>query len=131
MEENMEVYEEEEEEVSSAEMAERILTQIYKEMEKVSKTSQEYMVLCQRATDLTEQCRNIKEAIRSEADIEEKKRNRWVPYFQIAGNIIGGAVGSGVSQWLNRKTVNDVLDTEKDGYMITSRSTGFIQKPRS
>ena len=123
--------EEEEEELTLAELAEKELRELYAERSKYPKTSEEYMVLSQRISDATEQQRNISDNLRNEAQIEEIKGNRFVPYFQIAGNVLGNAVGSAVGQMFNRKTVNDVLDCERDGYIPNSRASGYIQKPRN
>jgi hypothetical protein len=133
MDENEEVYEdeEEEEELTAAELAEQELRDLYRELKKHPKTSQEYMVISQRITDATESQRNLAEANRNEVQAIEIKNQRFVPYAQIAGQVLGAGVGAAVGQMLNRHTVNDVLDCERDGYIPKSKAVGFIQKPRS
>lgn len=129
-EERYEEEEYEEEELSVEEMIEQELKDVYAEMRKYSRVSQEYAVLSQRAIDLTEQKRNIDESNRNQVQADEMRGQRLVPYFQIAGNIAGSALGAMAGQWFNRKTVNDVLDCERNGGIVTSKATQFMQKPR-
>lgn len=105
-------------------MIEQEISNVYAEMAKYDKRSEDYRILCQRALELTEQSRN-------EVQKKEMKAHRWVPYAQIFGNVAGSALGAIAGQWFNRKTVNDVLDCERDGHIVSSKSTSFIQKPRS
>lgn len=107
------------------------LKAIYAEMRKYERTSQEYAILSQRATDITEQKRNNDESIRNQVQAYEMKGQRLVPFFQVFGNIAGSALGAMAGQWFNRKTVNDVLESERKGDIITSRAGQFMQKPRS
>ena len=123
--------EKEEEDLDPGQLIEQELKEIYREMKKWPKTSREYMILSQRATDATERKRNYDESVKDRVQATEMKGQRFVPFFQIFGNIVGSAAGAMAGQWLNRKTVNDVLDCERDGYIVNSKSTGFIQKPRS
>ena len=130
-EEEDEEEDDEEDELSADEMIEIARKDILKRMRKICKTSEEYAVLSQRLGELTEQKRDADEAAKDRAQTEEMRKQRWVPYFQIAGNIVGNAVGSAVGQMFNRRTVNDVLECERDGHIISTKATTFMQKPRN
>lgn len=121
----------EEEELSVSEMLDQELRAVYAEMKQYPKTSQEYSVLSQRAIDITEQKRNNDESLRNQVQAYEMKGQRLVPFFQVFGNVAGSALGAMAGQWFNRKTVNDVLDCERNGGIVTSKAGQFMQKPRS
>ena len=116
--------------MSVEQMIEQELRDVYAEMKKYSKFSEEYQILSQRAIDLTEQRRNADESNRNRVQAAEMKGQHLVPFIQAGATILGSAVGSMVGQMLNRKTVNDVLDCEKGGGIVTSKATQFMQKPK-
>ena len=86
---------------------------ILREMRKYPKTSDEYMALSQRLTEITE-C----------------ERNQW---GWIAPTIIQGVTGAAntfISYRMNRKTVKDVLDFEDRGNILNTKAAGYLKKPR-
>lgn len=127
-EEDEEEYEDEE---SSAEMLESETKELLREMKKLRKTSEEYMVLSQRLQDLTSAKENSAAAIREEKQSQQidNQKYAWIlpTVFQTLGNIAGQVAG----QMLNRGTVRDVIRYEDSGGIVTGKSSGFIQKPRN
>ena len=122
--------EEEEEEEDVADLIKHEKREILKAMASVPRTSEEYMVLSQRLADITECARNEAETRTEEKQGDQIDRSRysWLlpTVFQTAGTVVGQILG----QVLNRKTVNDVIDYEKKGEIVTSKAPSFIQKPR-
>ena len=130
-EEEYEEEEYEEEDVDSAEMIEEEIKAICRDMKKCNRTSQEYMVLSQRLSDLTDAKRNVDESLRErkQADQIDSQKYAWIlpTVCQTLGNVAGQVAG----QMLNRRTVNDVLYYEHDGNIVNSKAGGFMQKPRN
>ena len=133
--EEVEEEEDEYEDLDSTELIEMEVKALCREMKKYKRTSQEYMVLSQRLSDLTDAQRNNDESIRERkqaAQIDSQKYAWILPTVcQTMGNIVGQAAVAMIGQRENRKTVNDVLYYEKDGNIMTSKAVGFIQKPRN
>lgn len=129
--EDEEYEDEEEEDEDIQELIKAEKREILREMAKLPRTSQEYMVLAQRLADITECARNEAETIKEEkqADQIDHSKYSWLlpTVFQTGGMVVGQVLG----QVLNRKTVNDVVNYEKDGGIVTSKAGSFIQKPRS
>ena len=119
---NKEEIEEEEDEEDEEVTLEDIEKQILREMKHYQKTSPEYRALLQRLNEITECQRNKEQA-------KAAKAQRWNWAANLAGNIIGNSLKSAIEFGLNRKTVNDVLDYEKNGDILTTKSTSFIKKP--
>lgn len=125
-----EEYEDEEDE-DILELIKAEKKEILKEMAKLDRKSEEYMVLAQRLADITECARNEAETVTEEkqADQIDRSKYSWLlpTVFQTGGMIVGQVLG----QVLNRGTVRDVLKYEDDGNIVSTKSTSFIQKPRN
>lgn len=130
-EDDEEEFEEENEEDELIDELKAEAKSILREMRKLSKTSQEYMVLVQRLADITESKRNEMESIKEgkEADQIENSKYAWIlpTIFQTAGNVAGNIAVN----VMNRKNVKDMIKYEDDGYIANSKSSMFITKPRN
>ena len=95
---------------------------ILKEMAKVDSKSKEFMVLSERLVAITECERN-------ETQAEQAKAQKWG--WLVPAIIQGGstAINTVVSYAMNRKTVNDVLNFEDRGNILTTKSQMYIKKP--
>ena len=122
-----ETEEEEEEELDVADLITQEKRDLLMEMKTLDKKSPEYMVLAQRLADITECSQNEANAKKAEKEAAQSRYSWLLPtLFQTGGTIVGQVLG----QVLNRGTVNDVLKHEDDGNILTTKATGFIQKPR-
>ena len=116
-----EIYEEEEDEDEDYSLKE-IRKEIIREMRKYPKISEEYRVLMQRLTELTESERN-----QEQADAAKVAKYSWVP--NVITQIAGTVTNTVISYSMNRKTVRDVLDFEDRGNILTTKSQSYIKKP--
>ena len=129
-EEEDEEYEEDDEE-SSAEMIEKEAKELLREMRKLRKTSEEYMVLSQRLQDLTSAKENSAAAIREEKQSKQIDNQKYAWILPTVCQTLGNIAGQVAGQMLNRGTVRDVIRYEDSGGIVTGKSAGFVQKPRS
>lgn len=127
-EEDEEEYEDEE---SSAEMLESETKELLREMKKLRKTSEEYMVLSQRLQDLTSAKENSAAAIREEKQSQQIDNQKYAWILPTVCQTLGNIAGQVAGQMLNRGTVRDVIRYEDNGGIVTGKSSGFIQKPRN
>lgn len=127
-EEDEEEYEDEE---SSAEMLESETKELLREMKKLRKTSEEYMVLSQRLQDLTSAKENSAAAIREEKQSQQIDNQKYAWILPTVCQTLGNIAGQVAGQMLNRGTVRDVIRYEDSGGIVTGKSSGFIQKPRN
>ena len=128
--EDEEEYEEDEDE-DVIELIKSEKKEILREMAKLDRKSQEYMVLAQRLADITECARNEAETIREEKQADQIDASKYSWILPTVCQTFGTVVGQVAGQMLNRGTVRDVLKHEDEGNILTTKSTSFIQKPRS
>jgi len=114
-----EIYEDEEDDDYSLEDIKRDLK---REMRKYPKISEEYRVLMQRLTEITECERN-----EQQADAAKIQKYSWVP--NVVTQFAGTLTNTIISYSMNRKTVRDVLDFEDRGNILTTKSQSYIKKP--
>lgn len=115
-----EIYEDEEDDDDYS--LEEIKRDLKREMRKYPKISEEYRVLMQRLTEITECERN-----EQQADAAKIQKYSWLP--NVITNVVGTATNTIISYSMNRKTVRDVLDFEDRGNILTTKSQSYIKKP--
>ena len=115
-----EIYEEEEDDDNYS--IEEMRKDLMKEMRKYPKISDEYKILLQRLTEITEAERN-----KEQADAAKIAKFSWVP--NVITQIAGTVTNTVISYSMNRKTVREVLDFEDRGNILTTKSQSYIKKP--
>lgn len=88
------------------------INDILRRMKKCDETSEEYEKLTNRLVELED---------------ARKNRNSWMGQALIQGGL--GLINTGLSYFMNRRTVKDVLVHEDRGNILTTKSTSFIKKP--
>lgn len=86
---------------------------ILKAMSKLDPTSDEYMILSARLTEITE-C--------------DKNEKGWIVPAFIQGGI--GLLQTGLSYFMSNKSVKNVLSYEEKGNILNTKATQFLRKPR-
>lgn len=86
---------------------------ILKAMSKLDPTSDEYMILSARLTEITE-C--------------DKNEKGWIVPAFIQGGI--GLLQTGLSYFMSNKSVKNVLNYEEKGNILNTKATQFLRKPR-
>lgn len=97
---------------------------ILKQMGELNPLSEEFMILSKRLADITECERNETQTVQTVAQ-------KWSWILPTAVQTLGTIVNTTVGFAMNRGTVRNVVDAEKDGYIIKSAATPMINKPRS
>lgn len=88
------------------------INDILRRMKKCDETSEEYEKLTNRLVELED---------------ARKNKNSWMGQALIQGGL--GLINTGLSYFMNRRTVKDVLVHEDRGNILTTKSTSFIKKP--
>lgn len=88
------------------------INDILRRMKKCDETSDEYEKLTNRLVELED---------------ARKNKNSWMGQALIQGGL--GLINTGLSYFMNRRTVKDVLVHEDRGNILTTKSTSFIKKP--
>ena len=88
------------------------INDILRRMKKCDETSEEYEKLTKRLVELED---------------ARKNKNSWMGQALIQGGL--GLINTGLSYFMNRRTVKDVLVHEDRGNILTPKSTSFIKKP--
>ena len=114
---------EEEEDDEECYSIDELKKDILHEMKKYRKTSEEFRVLSQRLTEITECERN-------ETQTKQTIAQKWSWIVPTVVQSVSTGINTFVSYNMNRKTVRDVLDFENQGNILTTKSTGYIKKPR-
>lgn len=99
-----------------------IKREILRQMKGMDKTSKEFLVLSQRLTEITECERN-------QTQTEQTIAQKWSWIVPTIVQSVSTAVNTTVSYAMNRKTVNDVLNFEDRGNILTTKSQTYIKKP--
>lgn len=86
---------------------------ILRAMSKLDPTSEDYMILSARLTEITE-C--------------DKNEKGWIVPAFIQGGI--GLLQTGLSYFMSNKSVKSVLDYEDRGNILNTKATQFLRKPR-
>ena len=125
-------YEEEEEEQEEDEedivdMFKSEIRRLTKERSQYGSLSQEYMVLTQRISDITEQIRNAEEANNEKAQQESARRGKHDALLQMAGGIAGNIAGTVVGCMFNRANVKTVVGYENDGGIVNSKALKYTK----
>ena len=102
--------EEEEDENYSIKKAKK---DILKAMSKLDPTSDDYMILSARLTEITE-C--------------DKNERGWIVPAFIQGGI--GLLQTGLSYFMSNRSVKNVLQFEDKGNILNTKATQFLRKPR-
>lgn len=105
--------EEEEEEVDEGYSIRKAKKDILKAMSKLDPTSEDYMILSARLTEITE-C--------------DKNEKGWIVPAFIQGGI--GLIQTGLSYFMSNRSVKNVLDYEDRGNILNTKATQFLRKPR-
>ena len=106
-------YEDEEEEVEERYSIKKAKRDILKAMSKLDPTSDDYMILSARLTEITE-C--------------DKNEKGWIVPAFIQGGI--GLLQTGLSYFMSNKSVKNVLDYEDRGNILNTKATQFLRRPR-
>lgn len=104
---------EEEEEEEKPYSIRKAKKDILRAMSKLDPTSEDYMILSARLTEITE-C--------------DKNEKGWVVPAFIQGGI--GLLQTGLSYFMSNRSVKNVLDYEDRGNILNTKATQFLRKPR-
>ena len=105
--------EDEEEEVEEKYSIRKAKRDILRAMSKLDPTSDDYMILSARLTEITE-C--------------DKNEKGWIVPAFIQGAI--GMMQTGLSYFMSNRSVKQVLDYEDRGNILNTKATNFLRKPR-
>jgi len=111
--EDLDYEEEEEEEEDESYSIRKAKKDILKAMSKLDPTSDDYMILSARLTEITE-C--------------DKNEKGWIVPAFIQGGI--GLLQTGLSYFMSNRSVKNVLDYEDRGNILNTKATQFLRKPR-